>query len=77
MLSDGGEKYGLAEWRNGRRRSRLLIHAQREGLPRAREWGVLDAGEIRLVPEKLQAFYVRGNHEVGCRSFFLYVLKDK
>ena len=36
-----------------------MLHAQREGSPRAREKGVLDAGQIRLVPEKLQAFYVR------------------
>ena len=42
--------------------SRLLLHANREGPPRAGEEGVLDAGRIRLVSEKLQAFYVRGNH---------------
>ena len=56
LLSDGGEKYGLAEWRTGRRRARLLLRAQREGPPRAREEGVRDADLIRLVSEKLQAF---------------------
>ena len=35
-----------------------MLHAQREGLPRAREEGVLDASRIRLVSEELQAFYV-------------------
>ena len=25
----GGENYGLAEWRNGHRRARLLLRAQR------------------------------------------------
>ena len=47
LLCGGGEKDGLAEWRNGRRRDRVLLHAQREGPPRAREEGVLDAGRIR------------------------------
>ena len=40
-----------------RRRAHLLLRAQRKGLPRARE-GVLDAVRIRLVTEKLQAFYL-------------------
>ena len=63
LLSDGGEKYGLAEWRNWRRRARLLLHAQLEGPPKTREEEVLDAGRIRLILEKLQAFYARGYHE--------------
>ena len=63
LLSGGGEKYGLAEWRNGRWRARLLLHAQREGPPRAREEGVLDAGRFILASKKLQAFFVRGNHD--------------
>lgn len=46
LLSDGGQKHGLAEWRNGRRRSRPLPHAQRDGPPRTREKGVRDAGRI-------------------------------
>ena len=55
---------------NGRRRGRLLPHAQHEGPPRAREERVLDTSRIILVSEKLQAFYVRGNHEERCRLFF-------
>ena len=39
LLSDGGEKCGLDKWRNGRRRARLLLHAQREGPARARGRG--------------------------------------
>ena len=62
LLSNGSEKYGLPEWRNGRRWVRLLLRAQREGPPRTREEEMLDAGRIRLVSEKLQAFYVQGNH---------------
>ena len=68
-LSDGGAKYGLAEWRNGRRRTRLLLYGQLEGPPRAGEEGVLDTGRIILVSEKLQAFNVRGNHDERCRFF--------
>ena len=41
-----------------------------EGPPRAREKGVLDAGRIGLVSEKLQAFYVRGNLEERWGFFF-------
>ena len=58
LLSDGGEKHGFAEWRNGRRRARILLHAQREGPPRAKEEAVLGAGRIGIVSEKLQASYV-------------------
>ena len=58
LLSDGGETYGLTEWRNGRRWARLLLRAQRQGSARAREEGVLDVGRIRSVSEKLQAFCV-------------------
>ena len=50
-----------------RRRARLLLHAQRDRPPRAREEEVLDAGRIRLVSKKLQAFYVEG---VMKRDFF-------
>ena len=56
LLSDGSEKYGLAEWRNGRRRARLSLHAEREG-PQESQRGsgaTVDAGRIRLVTEKLQ-----------------------
>ena len=63
LLFDGGEKYGLAEWREGCRRACLWLHAQRKGLPRAQEDGMLDAGRSILVSEKLQAFYIRGSHE--------------
>ena len=59
LLSDGGERYGLAGWENGRRRARLLLHVRREAGPKGREEGVLDVGRIGLVPEKLQAFYSR------------------
>ena len=55
--------YGLAEWRNLRRRDRLLLHAQRVGPPKARERGVIDDGQFRLVSEWLQGFFVRGNHK--------------
>ena len=58
LLSDSGQKHGLAEWRNGRRRARILLHAQREGPPRAKEEAVLGAGRIGIVSEKLQASYV-------------------
>ena len=59
LLSDGGEKYVLAEGQDGRRRARLLLHTQREGTSRPREEGVRHAGRTRFVSEKLQAFYVR------------------
>ena len=62
LFSDVGEKYGLAEWRNGRRRVRLLLHAQHEGPPGAKDERLLHAGRIMLVSDNLQAFYVRGNH---------------
>ena len=55
---------------NGRRRARLCLRGQREGPPRATQQGVLDAGRIRLVSEKLQAFYARGNHGERGRFFF-------
>ena len=60
VLSDGGEKYGLAEWRHARRRALLSLRTQREGPPRAKEEGVLDAGRIRSVSENSQTFYVYG-----------------
>ena len=52
-----------------------MLRAQREGPPRAREEGMLDAGRIRFVLGKLQAFYeyIRGNHD---RSRFSFCLKE-
>ena len=46
VLSDGGENSGTADWRNGRRRARLLLHAQRDGPPRARGCGCLTPVEL-------------------------------
>ena len=47
--------YGLAEWPNGRRRARRLLHAQREGPPRSRNEVVFGTGRMILVSDKLQA----------------------
>ena len=61
----------LAEWRNGRRWARRFLRAQRKGPPGDREEGALDAGQIGLVLDKLQAFYLRGNREDRIRFVFL------
>ena len=71
LLSDGGEKHGLAEGRYGRRCARLLLRAQREGPPIAREEGELDAGRITIVRDKLQAFYVYEGIMKRTSIFFL------
>ena len=50
----------LAGWRDGHRRARFLLRAQREGLPQAGEEGLLDPGRIRLTLEMLEALRSRG-----------------
>ena len=40
-MSNGSERYGLAEDPNGRRRACFFLYVQREGPPTARKYGVL------------------------------------
>ena len=63
LQPNGGEKYGLTGWRNGRRWGGLLQLAQRERTPRVREEEGFDTGRIRLVLGELQAFHIRGSQE--------------